>query len=158
MKKIYLNTGNYVLVDSFIYDTVAKIKWYETTNGYACHYVKKNGKNKYHAMHRLIMMMDDPNLLVDHINGNKLDNRLCNLRPINKSFNAVNRNSKLTKYSGIRKRNNVNYISYSVRLMKDGKEVCGGTYRTLEEAIIARNKLRLHLYGNYYSEYSNWEN
>ena len=62
-----------------------------------------NGKYSTQTLHRLIM--DKPkNKVIDHINGNTLDNRRLNLRIGTNQENLINRHSaKYSKYSGVTK-------------------------------------------------------
>lgn len=56
-------------------------------------------------LHRLLMigLCDDPNIVVDHINGDTLDNRRCNLRVITQSQNVAHRpNANINNNSGTR--------------------------------------------------------
>ncbi len=51
---------------------------------YAVTYVRNaSGKRERVYMHRMLMGVTDPNIIVEHINGNTLDNRIENLRVIN---------------------------------------------------------------------------
>lgn len=100
-KKVLLNnTGHYVLVDRDDYDRICKMgSWYESSTGYAVKRVKINGKNVTIRMHRFLM--DPPEgLQVDHINGDRLDNRKSNLRCVGAEINQWNRvnNRGHTKY------------------------------------------------------------
>lgn len=63
-------------------------------NGYACGTLRIDGKVKWYRLHRLIMKPSD-GLEVDHINGNRADNRRCNLRACTRRQNR--RNAKLSK-------------------------------------------------------------
>lgn len=63
-----------------------------------------NGKTYRGFLHRLIMSCP-PDKVVDHINGNPLDNRKCNLRICTHKENCLNRNfyieNVLTDYTCI---------------------------------------------------------
>ncbi len=86
MIKIWLNgekgKGLYALVDEDDYDKVSKTKWY-LVNGYA----RSRGGV---SMHRAIMS-PPCDMVVDHKNHNKLDNRKCNLRICSQHENSKNR-------------------------------------------------------------------
>ena len=54
-------------------------------------------KGKQYKAHRLAWFMhygQFPSETIDHINGNKLDNRICNLRDVSQSFNASEGNKR----------------------------------------------------------------
>lgn len=94
MMKIMLTQGKAALVDDEDYERVKCLKWHakydKKGNRY---YVKHNyiegGKYKHYMMHRYIL--DAPrSWLVDHINGNPLDNRRSNLRLATPSQNQGN--------------------------------------------------------------------
>lgn len=55
-------------------------------------------KGKQYKAHRLAWLMyygRFPDQVIDHINGNKLDNRICNLRDVSQSFNAIEGSKRL---------------------------------------------------------------
>lgn len=54
-------------------------------------------------LHRVLLKVTDGNKIVDHINGNGLDNRRCNLRITNKVGNALNMQVNRNKKSGLPK-------------------------------------------------------
>lgn len=74
-------------------------------------------------LHRLIMGLDkfDGGMVVDHINGNKLDNRVCNLRVVSQSVNCMNKQSSNVSFS---KRNATHpwraYVSFNKKQMHLG--------------------------------------
>lgn len=126
------NTGNYTIVDDEDAEYVNSFgTWYESDRGYAMKKTKINGKNVSLRLHRLIAK-PPKGLVVDHINGNKLDNRRENLRCVSQAINSwnVERSDKHTKYE----------LPKGISFDKEkGKYVASKTIRrrfdTLQEAI-----------------------
>lgn len=64
-------------------------------SGYLVVCLGKNGKNKLYKVHQLIAMTflqhvpDGMNSVIDHINGDKLDNRIENLRIVSQKENTI---------------------------------------------------------------------
>lgn len=134
------NKGIEFIIDSEDYDVIKNHTWYRSKIGYIVSdiFINKN-KNNQIRLHRLIMNADNK-MLIDHIDGNKLDNRKCNLRLATKQENA--RNSKIPKsntsqYKNVSFRKDRNkwrsYINIS------GKQISLGHFETKEEAAIAYN-------------------
>lgn len=127
--------GEKIKVDTLLFDSLSDHTWCVSKTGYAV--ARINGKCI--KMHRFILNLDDPKKEVDHINRNKLDNRLCNLRICSHKENGMNQ-SKTTGRKlpiGISKTPGGKYRS---RIMKDGKEINLGHYKTIKEAVFAREK------------------
>jgi hypothetical protein len=84
---IHLPNGQLSLISSSDWDNVSKYRWHNSDG-----YVKTNRSAPQRGLlqlHRLIM--DPPaGMDVDHINGNGLDNRRCNLRIATRSQNRMN--------------------------------------------------------------------
>lgn len=78
--------GKYAFVSPEDYTRVMRHSWYYR-NGYALCKID----NKEVRMHRLIMDVTDPDLIVDHVDRNRLNNTRDNLRIINYIENANNR-------------------------------------------------------------------
>lgn len=98
--------GLFVLVDRDDYEKVGGKKWHLSSYGYAVRTEYKDGKiSKRLYMHRVIMGCPD-GMVVDHKNGNKLDNRKSNLRICTDAENHRNRhdNPKYYYYDSIKKR------------------------------------------------------
>ena len=101
--KIYIHnddgkTINYSIIDSLFVTEIKKHKW----NIDRCGYVRNC---KIGFLHKLILRLNgtyDVTKIVDHKNRNKLDNTLNNLRMVNPTINARNRELHKTNKSGAR--------------------------------------------------------
>ena len=89
-----------------------------------------------------------PRYEIDHVNGDRADNRLPNLRVATLRVNRSNRRpAQRNSATGVR---GVDYLAdrrqYRVRIGINGKRVHGGYHDTLEEAADAAIELRKKLY------------
>lgn len=109
------------IIDTDDVDKVKYIKWRLNGNGYVY-----NNSNASTFLHRRIL---DCNTLVDHVNGNRLDNRKCNLRIATQSQNQMNVN-----YRGVYEHNN----SWLAKIKLHQKQMYLGTFPYKEEALYAR--------------------
>lgn len=103
-KAIALTQGKFAIVDEADYEWLNQWKWNLNSQTYAVRgFYIGNYKQKTLSMHRLII--DAPlGIFVDHINGNGLDNRRCNLRLCTHSQNHMNRKhhkDASSKYKGV---------------------------------------------------------
>jgi HNH endonuclease len=90
MPHIQLSNGARLRFDVRDAGLVGQYHWHCHNDGHGKLYARgvRDGRRIY--LHRLLM--DAPaGLDVDHINGNGLDNRRCNLRVVTRSLNALNR-------------------------------------------------------------------
>lgn len=95
MQKIFLTKNKYAIVDDADFSWLSKFKWQISGNNT---YAVRTENKKIIRMHRLIM--DCPNdKFIDHINGNKLDNRRENLRICIKAQNEVNKSKRKGNYT-----------------------------------------------------------
>lgn len=88
MKLIELNKGYSVKVDDADFDELSKTRWYANVSNRGYVYAVGQVSGKRHSMHRLLC--GQPGLVVDHINGDTLDNRRENLRSVTAAINAGN--------------------------------------------------------------------
>jgi hypothetical protein len=88
--------------------------------------------------------------VIDHINGNKLDNRKSNLRIVTQAQNMQNTKLSLTSNTGIRGVGRILYKSGNARfkayIRADGNQYYLGVYKSLDEAITARRKAEAELF------------
>lgn len=138
------------LIDKEDIPKVINNKWCRDKNGYV-----KNSKQGY--LHRILL--GETNLFIDHINGNKLDNRKRNLRICNNADNLKNR-VKLPKNNtsgilGVRFREDRNKWYTEIQCNKE--KIYLGSFSSLEEAIKARLNGELKFFGKYKSKILNNE-
>ena len=93
--EIYVGNGKFAICDWSDFDLVKGFKWHLTSkNKSGCLYAQSwdsgnpKTRNKQ-SMHRMIMAVGE-NQIIDHINGNGLDNRRSNLRVVSAQQNAFN--------------------------------------------------------------------
>jgi hypothetical protein len=114
-------------------------------------YVKIVGK--LYPIHRIVWKMAtglEPVEQIDHINGIKDDNRLCNLREATHGENQHNsgaRKNSLLQVKGVGKRPNGKFRAHA---RSEGEYVSVGTYTTLEEAKAAYDKAVQLLHGEFF--------
>jgi hypothetical protein len=104
-----------------------------------------------HLSHRLAWLLATgawPTAQLDHINGDKTDNRLVNLREADNETNGQNirkakRNSKSGFLGVVHEKRGDGYVAY---LRVEGRTKNLGTYRTPEEAhaVYVQTKRQLH--------------
>ena len=104
MKRIPINRGKYwAMVDDEDFDILSCIRWQISRSGeraYAIHKTRKSDRsNVAYLMHRLIMRTKDGEV-IDHINGDGLDNRKENLRFATHSQNLANTGRSKVNTSG----------------------------------------------------------
>lgn len=119
-KKVYLNNGGYVLV----------------------------GRNE--SLHRLIMgLTKDSYMLVDHVNGNTLDNRRENLRLAYSLQNTVNckrPKNVVSDYRGVFPTKNG---KYSVCIRYNDRDYYLGRFDSEFKGALAYDKAQLYLHGEF---------
>jgi hypothetical protein len=103
--------------------------------------------NKEQKLHRLIIECPD-DMVVDHINGDKLDNRRSNLRICQQIENTRNRKTnydKKTKGVGFQKRSG----TYRARIRVNYKHIYLGDFKTEQEALDAYAKAAIYYHGEF---------
>lgn len=104
--------------------------------GYKMVHLWKDNKEKGDTIHRLLAIHfisnPDNKKYVDHIDRNKLNNNLSNLRWVNGTENNLNSGSQDRELHNIYYRKDRNM--YRVIIQRYGKPIYLGTYNTIEEA------------------------
>jgi hypothetical protein len=130
-KRIPLSRNLFTLIDDeFVY--LAKYNWFASDTNYA---VRTDNKNSCRfALHREILNLTDPNLQVDHINGNTLDNRKINLRACTANENSKNKTkpfeNKVSEYKGVCRYRN----KWRSQINVNGEKIYLGLFYTEELA------------------------
>src|SRR5688500_5130193 len=98
-RELPLSQGYVAIVNDADFDYLSRWKWSYHPNGAAVRTVVHAGKTYMIWMHRVVMGAPD-GLVVDHINGNRLDNRRRNLRICTQGENSLNRRKASNNTSG----------------------------------------------------------
>jgi hypothetical protein len=107
-RRIPLTRGEYAIVDPADYEYLSKFNWHlakSPSGSYAARWGRTiNRKRRKIWMHRDVIDVPE-NLVCDHINGIRLDNRKANLRPATVSQNVCNstrrKGKTRSKYKGL---------------------------------------------------------
>lgn len=158
-EQIELSNGMKVLVDEFWYPLLVTMVWTAfQTKGNPYIYARRifpeaDGKRRPLFMHRIVAGARDHEI-VDHKNGDSLDNRTANLRPGTQRQNSQNskrRAQNTSGYKGVWKWGE-RYKSkpWAVRIRdQHGKQVFVGSFATPEEAALAYNEAAVRFHGEF---------
>lgn len=149
-KEIQLNQGIITIVDDDDFEYLNQWKWYllkSHTNYYAIRTSKP--ENKLIQLHRVVIKAKEGEF-VDHINGDKLDNRKINLRICTRSQNAQNRKTNKLNKSGY------NGVSWCIKNKKwvaqiqyENKKIHIGYYINAIDAAKAFNEAAQKYHGEF---------
>lgn len=135
-----------VYVDAQDVALVGKYTWCIGKDGYVVTNVSTSTGQTLLPLHRLLVNPGE--LLVDHINRNKLDNRRCNLRSCTVAQNARNKgvySNNTSGYTGVVS----SRTKYKVQCRLNGTHTYHGTYTTTHAAAIVANIVRRELHGDF---------
>lgn len=135
------------MVDNEDYELLKKFKWHLQSGGYA----RSCNKGNAVYMHRLVLgLSKDSKSLADHINGNKLDNRRCNLRISDRTGNA--RNCSISKnnkcgYKGVSEI--VGRNRWQANIVVNREQIYLGCFKTPQDASEAYKVASLKYHGEF---------
>lgn len=155
MKNIPLSKGKFAIVDNEDYERlVAFGKWCISVNGYAVKtfaITKPDGKKSSMTvrMHRIVINAEN-GIEVDHINGNCLDNRKCNLRLCTRAENSRNVKRHKNNKNGLKGvRLHRGTKKWEARIQAGGKGIYLGLFTCRIEAAKAYNEAAVKYHGEF---------
>jgi hypothetical protein len=119
-------------------------------------YLQTKIKNVLYKNHRLIFMMQHGYVpgIIDHVDGNPLNNKIANLRPATISQNAMNAKVYCTNKSGVQ---NVSWHKkakkWEVKLQIKGKRIHFGAFEDIELAVAVAKAIR----NKHYKEFAGYQ-
>jgi hypothetical protein len=138
-----------VLVSASYYRALKKFKWYLGKDGYPRAYRSVDGKRRGGKMHKMLMGRNK-GMVIDHINRNKLDNRIENLRictPKENSYNTSKPKNSKNKYKGVKKQGKTGKWTASITKDKEKREI--KNIATEKEAAEIYDMMAEELFGEY---------
>lgn len=149
MKTIPLTKGYFATVDDADFENVGAFKWSARRDGKTVYAQRRKGK-AFVQMHREILGLTDPKVLVDHRNGYGLDNRRCNLRTCchaqNSANRGANRNNRLG-YKGVAYRSDrQKFVAY---IHAGGRQKFLGHFENAVDAATAYDRAAVEIYGEF---------
>lgn len=141
VKVFFRKNNGYFIIDKDDLEKISQHTWHLNTTGYAD---SKATNGPHLKAHHVVIGKPPKGMVTDHINRDRLDNRKANLRHVTPHENNMNRSVSdhkiKNKMLGIRTYVGKRKTTYYVHLHDiTNKTLHIGKYKTLEEAIIARD-------------------
>ncbi len=146
MKKIQLTQGKVALVDDEDFEYLSQFKWHASKDHAGVYYARRRARKNEGSpttprMH-IEIMKPEKGMLVDHIDGNGLNNQRKNLRLVTPRQNSQNRRhvkaNKKANYLGVSSTHNGKWRAYIHAGRRDERgrtpQISLGVFPTQEEA------------------------
>jgi len=150
---IQLTLGMWAVVDSEDYERVREHEWsaWESNgNWYASTKIKTDSGYKFTLLHRFILGITDPNILIDHKDNDGLHDFKTNIRICTNEQNAMNRKKRkgcTSDFKGVSWYNITNRWKASICFK--GHTISLGYFLTEIEAASAYNKKAVEFFGEF---------
>lgn len=139
--------GRFTVIDDEDAERVLAHRWH-LVDGYVGRNVTKDGKRVLELLHRALLEPLDPAILVDHANGDPLDNRRTNLRTADRSQNGANsRPNTGRRYKGVHFFARAHHWQAYIRVR--GRRIHLGVFDTDRDAARAYNDAALIHFGEF---------
>lgn len=130
------------------YAGIKSVAGYTNSNGYCL--ISVDGKRlRAHRLAWLYVFGRWPVADIDHVNGDRADNRFANLREATRSQNLANKDKSRNNRSGV-KGVHVHYDGrFRAQIRKDGQKFHLGVFATAEQAHAAYRQKAVELFGSF---------
>lgn len=148
MKEITLTKGKIALVDDEDYGRLCDYSWYYRhgrQTGYAAR-KDSDGDNPNAQVFMHVQIMRYPDMIIDHIDGNGLNNQKTNLRLVTNQQNMFNLPAQ-GKYKGVCWSNH--HGKFKAQIMVDKKKINLGYFDTDVEPALVYNEAATKYFGEY---------
>lgn len=136
-------------IDDDLYPKLSKYRWCRAVRGgviYAVRNILRKGIRRQEYLHHAVLGKVKSGHVVDHIDGNGLNNTLTNLRVVTQSVNTQRgRKWGDCPYRGVVKR----LGKWRARIFVRGKNVWLGTYGSAKEAARVYNLASSYYFGKW---------
>jgi hypothetical protein len=144
-----ISTNSYpnfqTLVDNEELVNILKHKWIYTIHE---GYIRVTSNKSPHIDLSRYLMNPPEDMIVDHINHNRLINIKANLRICTRRQNTMNQQSK-NVYKGVSQVRNGKYVAYQAAIGYLGNKIHLGTFKTPEKAAEIYDNVARLLYGEF---------
>ena len=152
-REIPLTRGKVAIVDDADFERLSQSQWYAHSIGYTFYArtTTPRPERRTVLMHRELLGAKG----VDHINGDGLDNRRCNLRLATGTQNQANKRATLSlngvpvssRYKGVSRRKGRRRWNAAIKVQ--GRRISLGTFRTERDAALAYNGAAVTYFGEF---------
>lgn len=149
MKEIILTGGYKLQVDDEDYGYLSRFTWTALPHRntvYAVRVGYRGGENKHYRIHRVILGVFENDVIIDHLDGNGLNNQKANLRlctAVQNRRNSIGWGE--SKSPGVTRRGK----KWIARIRPKGNHIYLGSFDTEEAAAEAYKAKADELYGEY---------